>query len=250
MVESLTPWDDEQRTRIEDAIVRTIPTGNGGRNNGVFRLARALKAIPGVAESPAKRLRPIIVEWHQRALPVIGTKDLATTLGDFAHAWNRVRIAEGQGALPLALEAAEQAPPPQWAADYSPPCKLLASLCRELQRRAGAEPFYLSCASAVKCVGVDKGTAHRWLAAFVDVDGAMIVVAKGSPKAQRATRYRYGASDLNDDKCQGTTTGVHYEHGELDRGDSAGSGDERPHPVQDRKGIGRVGGPALPAGER
>ncbi|CAG0956371.1 hypothetical protein PHYC_00487 [Phycisphaerales bacterium] len=186
-------WGEETRTKIESAIARTQPPGGGKRNYHVFKLARALKAIPALASILPRRvrvLRPLVLEWHSRARDKIITKDFAITWGDFAHAWENVRYPEGQDVMSEALLVAESAPPPVWAAEYSPECKLLASLCRELQRRAGDKPFFLSCAKAGECVGVDKGVACRWLRAF-GADGVLNVVTKGTNKTGQATRFRY-----------------------------------------------------------
>ncbi|MCW5769164.1 MAG: bifunctional DNA primase/polymerase [Phycisphaeraceae bacterium] len=192
-------WGDaERRSTIESVIARTIPSGLGRRNEHIFRLARSLKAIEGLAAVSGPRvrlLRPIVKEWHRRAQSQILTKDLATTWGDFCHAWERVRFAVGADILGAAIADAESADPPTWAAEYSPACQLLASICRELQRRAGGAPFFLSAATAGRAVGVDKGTANRWLTAFMG-DGAIVLVSKGSAQSGRASRYRYVASDL------------------------------------------------------
>lgn len=189
-------WSEETRAKIEDAIRRTIPTSFGGRNFQVFKFARALRAIPQLAEIPLARvkiLRPVALEWFHRGSKNMLTKDFAVTWGDFVHAWKNVRIPEGEDALGAALEAAEGAAPPAWAADYSPRCQLLAALCRELQHCNGKAPFFLSNDMAGKCVGVDKGTANRYFAAFC-ADGALEVAM--APTKTRATRYFYRASDL------------------------------------------------------
>jgi hypothetical protein len=183
------------RDDVLEAIARTTPTQRGRRNESVFRLARALKGLPGLRDLDPKELRPVVKAWHTKALPHINTPDWGTTWGDFTHAWPSIHTPEGTDTLREALAAAEAAASPAWAGDYSPEARLLASLCRELQRRAGAVPWFLSCAKAGECVGADKGTASRWLAAFV-ADGALVVVTKGTKASGKATRFRYVADDL------------------------------------------------------
>jgi hypothetical protein len=188
-------WSDETKTRIHDAVIRTLPPGFGRRNEHVFRLARALKAIPAVAcltPQTLRALRPVVKDWHQRGRDMMLTKDFGTTWGDFAHAWPRVKFAEGDDVIGKARERAEAADPPAWTGDYDPRQKLLASLCRELQRTAGAEPFFLSARVAGDQVGVDKDTANRWLRAFV-ADGTLVEVQKGTKQSGKATRWRYVA---------------------------------------------------------
>ena len=66
----------------------------------------------------------------------------------------------------------------------------LTALCRELQRAAGAGPFYLSCHTAGRLLGADPKSANRWLF-FLEDEGILQTVEKGSNRTQRATRYRY-----------------------------------------------------------
>jgi len=190
------------RLRILDAITRTLPAEFCRRNYHVFKLARALRGFPEFAEIAAaniKRLRPIVKEWHRRALPHIITKDFGITWGDFVHAWPQVKFPEGSDTVGDALAAAEAADPPGWTEDYCPECRLLASLCRELQRRAGDAPFFLSADTAGRAVGKDKTTAARWFKAFI-ADGALVVVTPGTKENRRATRYQYVAKDLHTSK--------------------------------------------------
>jgi hypothetical protein len=184
------------REDVQDALRRTTPKQRGKRNDAVFRLARALKGLPGLGDLDLKELRPVVKAWHAMALPHINTPDWGTTWGDFTHAWRNIHTPEGKDAIRESLAAAEVAASPEWAADYCPEARMLASLCRELQRRAGVGVWFLSCAKAAECVGVDKGTASRWFKAF-EADGALLVVEKGSKKTGRATRFRYVADDLN-----------------------------------------------------
>lgn len=198
------------RGRIERAISRTLPTQPGGRNPRLFRLARALKAIPELAPISPERvreLRPIVKAWYTRALPNMTTKDFGTTWGDFGRCWARVRSAEGERVVEDARKAAEASPPPPGTEDYAPQHRLLASLCRELQRRAGAGPFFLSCRTAGECVGVDHASANRWLNAL-HADGILIEEKKGGAD-RRATRWRYVAPDLHSPGpgCGTTTDG-------------------------------------------
>jgi hypothetical protein len=190
-------FDDETLARVEKAIERTLPPKFGKRNRHIFNFARALKAIPTLATTSLQcvaRLRPFVAEWHRRALPNIITKDFGTTWGDFVNGWKKAHTPEGEDVLAKALERAEAADPPEWSKDYSPAHRLLAALCRELQRVHGEQPFFLTNALAGELVGVDKGTANRWFHAML-ADGALVVVEQ--PSNGRATRYRYVAPDLH-----------------------------------------------------
>lgn len=191
-------WFSQNAELLLAIIRRTIPTAIGTRNAGTFRFARALKAIPALAAIPESKigvLKPLVRQWFDMAGENIGTRDFAETWGDFVHGWTRVRLPEGSDALSQAMERAESLPPPEWSADYAPKCRLLASLCRELQRTAGQEVFFLGIARAGQCVGVDKVTAWRWLKAFV-ADGILDCVEVGNQTRARASRFRYIAPDL------------------------------------------------------
>jgi len=89
------------------------------------------------------------------------------------------------------LEAAMTTELPEAALDYEQPTLcLLIGLCRELQRAADTDPFYLACRTASRLLGVDLSTANRWLYLLVQ-DGVLNEVTKGSKKTRQASRYRY-----------------------------------------------------------
>jgi hypothetical protein len=181
----------KERAAIESAISRTQPGDTAKRNSHLFKLARALKAIPGLRDVPphyVRWLKPVVKEWHRRALPTIVTKDWGSTWGDFLNGWRGVKYAEGEDVLGKAMAAAKAADPPAFTAGYAPEHRLLASLCRELQRIAGSEPFFLSNAKAGEAVGVDKRQANRWLGALIG-DLALRIVKKHT--RHQATRYRW-----------------------------------------------------------
>ncbi len=75
----------------EQAISATLPTMPGQRNRCIFQLARHFKSISSLHSAAPGKLRPIVQEWHRRALPTIGTKPFLDTWADF------LRLEEGQG---------------------------------------------------------------------------------------------------------------------------------------------------------
>ena len=68
--------------------------------------------------------------------------------------------------------------------------RLLASLCKELQRSAGDGPFYLSCRTAGRLLSVTHLRAWRWMM-LLESDKWIQTVEKGSQEKRRATRFRY-----------------------------------------------------------
>jgi len=182
-----TPWNPE----IQRAILETLPTKKGTRNKAVFSLARTLKAIPLLTDASWKVLRPYVEYWHQQALPVIETKPFEETWIDFLKAWPKVKFPKGSEPMALALEWARIAELPEEAYRYEQePLRQLVSLCRELQRVSGEFPFFLSCRTVERFLGVGFKTANRWLFLLVE-EGVLEIVRKGSMVGRRASRYRY-----------------------------------------------------------
>lgn len=62
-----------------------------------------------MSTTPINGLREIVQEWHRLALPVIGTKDFATTWADFVRGWEKVHSPLGE-TLNKVLEDVKQDP--------------------------------------------------------------------------------------------------------------------------------------------
>ena len=179
---------------VLQAIESTLPTRLGVRNRQVFELCRKLKAIPSLAFADLPTLRPIVVEWHRRALPIISTKEFSETWADFIIAWPKAAAAD-RGIVEAAFErAVASKPPPKAAALYAEaPVLLLASLCRELQRATGTNPFFLDCRTAGELIGVHHATAWRLLTTVLTADGILTAGARGSQATRKANEYSYVA---------------------------------------------------------
>jgi hypothetical protein len=181
---------------VRDAIFRTLPMSEGQRNRCIFEFARALKAIPSLADAPLSALKPHVRAWHKEALPVIGTKAFDATWSEFCYAWPRAKVPWGISPVMLALAKADSTSS-MIAVQYDTPAtRRLVKLCRELQRGAGDSPFFLSCRAAAVALGIDHNTANKLLA-MIQADGIIVCVAEGTKK--RARRFRYVAADLADD---------------------------------------------------
>lgn len=174
---------------IERAIVATLPTGPGKRNNAAFLLAQQLKGIGPLSEAEAKQLRPIVKEWHQRALPFITTKPFETTLAEFYRAWPKVEFPAG--VLRKLLDDALVDPLPHCCKLYETyDVKRLIALCRKLGQLSNPKPFYLACRGAGDVLGVSHTTASNWLYLLTE-DDVLELVEQGSQKTHRASRYFY-----------------------------------------------------------
>jgi hypothetical protein len=180
---------------IQRAIVDSLPIGPGKRHRQIFELARALRAVSALADAAPNDLRPFVKRWHQLALPVICTEPFEETLIDFLRAWPRVKFPRGAEPLAEVMSRAVSTDFPEVAKRYQQrPLRLLVAICRELQRTAGEDVFFLSCRTAGRLVGVDHTTANRWLFLLM-ADGILDEVVKGDRAKRRASRYRYVAQE-------------------------------------------------------
>lgn len=185
----------EQGSSIEDevegAIASTLPLELHKRNDCIFELARAFKGIPALAGAELADLRELVEEWHRRALPVIETRDFEATWADFIHGWGSVKFPKGSSPMELAIARAKLSETPAEAAHLSnDEIRLLAKICRELQRVAGNDPFFLSCRKAGEAIGMDHTTANRYLSVLA-AEGLLGVVQLGGPETMKATRFHY-----------------------------------------------------------
>ncbi|MFO0789933.1 MAG: bifunctional DNA primase/polymerase [Pirellulales bacterium] len=156
--------ENDVTERVKRAIAITAPTASGVRHRSLFTFARHLKSIPVLADASMDTLRPYVEWWHEVALPAITTKAFEETWFDFRNAWGAVRYAVGKDPLSIMYTNAIAQPLPRCAEKYSQPqLRSLVALCRELQREAGGDPFYLAGRNAAQLIGVDHKTAARWL---------------------------------------------------------------------------------------
>lgn len=180
---------------VERIIGETLPREFGTRNRRVFDLARTLKSLPQFVGAEAQDLRPVVQEWHRRALPTVRTKEFEETWIDFLKAWPNVRYVKGCEPMTLLFQKAVEGERPRIAMTKYPEnqrLQILVSLCRELQRAAGDQPFYLSCRVAGRLFSVSHTEVARWFF-LLESDGILRVVAKGGTheNPRNATRFRY-----------------------------------------------------------
>ena len=173
------------------AIQATLPTGPRQRNRQIFQFARALKGIASLANADAPSLRPDVQRWHAAALSVIETKEFEETWIDFLYAWDRVQAPMRLNLMEDAMKTARANPVPELPYEQAGVRDLVA-LCRELQGMWGREPFFLSCRTAGRVLGVEYTKAWRWLF-LLEQDGWIRTAAKGGTRERpyQATRYRY-----------------------------------------------------------
>jgi hypothetical protein len=191
-------WDEPTRKAIENAISTTQPTAVGQRHRAVFRFCRELKAIPALANTDPATLRPIVAEWHRRALLTIATKEFSETWGDFLDGWKRVKSPMGQGQIDDAYRRAcaevQRGNPARKAAQLyptEPKMVLLATLCRELAATEhGGQEFFLDCRTAGRLLEVSHTRALKVLRVLC-ADRVLELVETGTHVTHQANTYRY-----------------------------------------------------------
>jgi hypothetical protein len=171
---------------VIDAIEATLPTGPGQRNRRVFDLARYLRSITDLDTSPPI-LKAILIEWHRRALPVIGTKEFAVTWVDFQTAWLNVKVPYG-ASVSAAYAAAVAAPYP--AIDDIPELGVLAALCKNLSDSSTGLRFYLASTTVERLFGVSRMTGWRWLVSL-EFQGIIKLITNGTQRDRQASEWRF-----------------------------------------------------------
>ncbi len=173
-------------------VLGTQPQVVGERNAKLLSLARGLKFNAGLAGADMATLRTLVVQWHRKALPVIGTKDFDTTWADFLHAWEHARHGLGANVLDEVAARVDPNELPEVAAHYTnESVRRLIALCAGLASLNGAKRFFLSAKCAADRIGVDSVQAWRWLK-MLEHDRVLRVLERGTKR--RATRYRFLAT--------------------------------------------------------
>lgn len=177
---------------VRGVIRRHLPTTAGQRNRCLFNLARHLQGVaPGLSRDD---LRNVVMEWHQAALPVIGTPEFAESWGDFYRSWVGVRVPYGSvlSKVLAGLDRESPIPGPLATLGYQERGWLLVQVCRALQNAAGNAPFFLSSRQAGELIDLNHVDASRHLSALV-ADGILELVSRGS--GLKASRYRFVWND-------------------------------------------------------
>lgn len=165
-----------------------LPESPGQRNRRLFEFARYLKGTH--PDATKAELREIVGQWHQRALPHIGTSDFSESWGDFQRAWDSVHTPYGSvlNRLLGEIDMTEHLPQGLTELGYGEKALLLCRICKQLQRNAGEDPFFISSRQAGDLVGLHFTDASKVLYALV-ADDVLELVKRGA--GTQASRYRY-----------------------------------------------------------
>jgi hypothetical protein len=189
--------EDSVSLRIERAIEATAPyviDTNVYFDESIWNFARRVLGILPLTELIAERRVALFDQWFDVACNV-GELDYDACLSHFLRALDRVEQPYGAALRDAKNEAIRRGLPTWVPPRCSENTRLLAGMCRELQRRAGVEPFFLSCDKAAELIGIDSKAAHSAFGTFQRL-GRLVVVQKGKRGFGLATRYRYVGDDL------------------------------------------------------
>jgi hypothetical protein len=165
---------------INEAAEAAQPREGTSARKALWDYCRRLHAIPGFQES---HLQTATDAWCRLA----GIVD--PQIGEYIQfAYPLVTVPHGQHPMSDVVAAADQADPDDFPDHYTPRMKRLAAICRELQRRAGDRPFFISHRIAADHLDCDRRHAGR-LIHLLQRDGILDEVKKG--RGTTATRYRY-----------------------------------------------------------
>lgn len=169
-------------------IQRFTPKSEGERNSCLFELARYVKGVQPNASK--EELRKIVLQWHSAALPVIRTKDFGISWVDFMHGYERVKFPFGETLKQIIgnIDLDSATPNSLKAFGYGEKNNLLIKICRQLQLKAGNEPFFLSSRQAGDLLGMHFTEAAKCLKAL-QIDGVLELTSKGA--GLKASRYLY-----------------------------------------------------------
>jgi hypothetical protein len=179
---------------VEDVLRVSKPSSPHQNYPLALVLARGVKALEAQRKKPfsPEEHQDIHNRWIMEAAPFLRP---GQSKGDyFMEYLNAYRLAKyplGSLKMGQALHAAKQNPLPPDALTWTenPEIRVLAALCRELQKMEGEKPFFLS-ARTVQTIF--KHPSHaigaRWLRSFC-VMGILTEIEKG--KGFKASRYRY-----------------------------------------------------------
>jgi hypothetical protein len=172
-----------------------VPTDFHQNNASLFKLAQFVRDYESaVARDASDREKTCVFErWCQGARrfwrPELSRDDY---YAEFLMADSYARIGLSENPLELAVSRAKDAPLPEVKGFTSERVRLLAAICRELQRMTGKSPFFVPTRSLGEVLGAHWTTVATWLRAL-EVLG-VIHLAPGEVRRRgriRSPRYHY-----------------------------------------------------------
>jgi hypothetical protein len=174
----------------------TLPEKLGERNSAIFRLARGVKYNCGMKGAPKAELKLIVRDWHQLALPVIGTPEFDQTWRDFLHAFSSARLPL-EKLIDLVMRSINMERLPTIASSFeSWSTKRLIGLCAGLAELHPQKKFFLTCADiALRIPDFTAMSAWRTLR-MLEVEDVIKNEDRGDER--HAARFRWTGGIIRD----------------------------------------------------
>ncbi len=187
------------REYVAEKLSSTLPTGISQRHKKIFRFLHLLKSHPDLKDEPVEAIRPFVEQWHEKALPFIGTKPFTDTWNEALLSWDRVDDRKWITEKLLNEELRGPMPPIINRLGYAsdPITVALVCLCRGLQKYHGENPFFLSSRIAGERIGTDHMTASRRLK-MLQADGVIELVSEGNLRYGQASEYFYTGDEIEE----------------------------------------------------
>jgi hypothetical protein len=182
-----------------DLISQIAPTDYCQNNASLFKLARMVKSYENAVGRMAtqEELELVFDRWSAIATD-FWTYGLTRDdyYAEFLELYGYART--GLNPIEVALSRAKAGPLPEVQGFTDECIRLLAAICREMQKITGTTPFFIPTRKLGKLLGVHYTRVARWLRAFEVV--GIIRLAPGEIRRQggnRCPRYYYGAPTQN-----------------------------------------------------
>jgi hypothetical protein len=178
----------------KDLIAHIAPTDYHQNNASLFKLAQSVKSYESAIGRGAiqTELQVVFDRWC-----VVARRFWRHARDDywaeFLEAYHYARIGLDQDPVELALNRARTMPLPEVAGFSDKRVRLLAAICREMQRLLGDSSFFLPTRKLGQLLGAHWSTVARWLV-NLEVLG-VIRLAPGEVRKRggiRCPRYYYG----------------------------------------------------------
>ena len=184
-----------EKLEVEQIAGMALPTSPHDNNRLLFHLARICHTISHqrCKELSQSELQAVFNQWHRLVAKHLRTDQTRDEyLFEFLEGLKHVKYDIGNEPIVQAWERANKTPVPAVAMQFeNPQIRLLVGLCRELQRAAGDEPFYLAGRTVAWLLKhKEHTTAANWLRGLVATDILKIII-QGGPATNKATRFRY-----------------------------------------------------------
>ena len=180
----------------DSRLAAIVPTACRQNNASLFKLARLSKDYETLIgrEATNQEREYAFNRWAERSAQFWRPgRSRGHYYEEFLEACSYARLGLSENPLPLAAARANSGPEVEIPGITTGGIRMLASVCRELQKMTGTSPFFVPTRQAGELLGVDWSTVARWMR-VLDMVG-VIRLAPGEVRKRgcpRSPRYHYG----------------------------------------------------------